>query len=273
MSVADILDGAFKLFRANARALVVTVAAVVVPLQLLSSVAQRSVFGGQGITDVLRDPASVGTGQTGSGYGTIVVLVAFLLSLLVTPFIAGAVSRIVAASYLGEELSARPALAAAARRFPALLGATVLVHLLELPGLVLCILPGLAVMAMFVLTAPAIAIEEIGPMQGMRRSWRLVKGRFWPTLGIALLAGLIASLTGQFLAVIPTVLALVVGLRWGFVLLAAGGTLAAVITEPIVTIVATLLYFDARILKEGFDLHVIAAELGQPSTPREAPGS
>ena len=53
-----------------------------------------------------------------------------------------------------------------------------------------------------------------------------------------------------------------VGLRWGWLFLAVGGALNALIVTPIAAITATLLYFDARIRTEGFDLEVIAAGLG-----------
>jgi hypothetical protein len=40
-----------------------------------------------------------------------------------------------------------------------------------------------------------------------------------------------------------------------------------VLTTPYTNLVVVLLYFDARIRKEGFDMEVMARELGgQPST-------
>jgi hypothetical protein len=260
MSVGDILDGAFKLFRANARTLILCVAAFIVPVQLLTGFAQRGLFAGRGLASALNDPASANSAAS-SDTTVALLLSAVVIGLLITPLIAGAVSRVVAASYLGIQLGPKAALRGAVSRFPALLGATLLVHLAELPAFAACILPGLAVMAMFVLTAPAIAIEELGPIAGMKRSWRLVRRRFWPTLGVALLAGIMAYFLGQVLNVLPATVALLIGLRWGFLLLAAGGVLVALVTQPIVTIVATLLYFDARIRTEAFDLQVIAADL------------
>jgi len=260
MSVGDILDGAFKLFRANARTLIICVAVFIVPVQFLTGFAQRGLFAGRGLVSALNDPASAGS-NTSNDTTLALLLSAAVIGLLVTPLIAGAVSRVVAASYLGIQLGPKAALQGAVSRFPALLGATVLVHLAELPGFAACIFPGLAIMAMFVLTAPAIAIEELGPIAGMKRSWRLVRRRFWPTLGIALLAGIMAYFLGQVLYVVPATVALLIGLHWGFLLLAAGGVLVALVTQPIVTIVATLLYFDARIRTEAFDLQVIAADL------------
>jgi hypothetical protein len=120
----------------------------------------------------------------------------------------------------------------------------------------------LAVMALSVAVAPAVVVEELGPIQGVRRSWSLMRRRFWPVLGVALLAGLISNVLGQVLGVVPTFAGLIVGLEWGWILIAVGGILTALVTTPIVAIVATLQYFDARIRFEGFDLQVIAAELG-----------
>ena len=80
-------------------------------------------------------------------------------------------------------------------------------------------------------------------------------------LGISLLAGLMATTLSQILTVVPTSLGLFVGLRWGWILLAIGNSAVAILVTPLVSIVATLLYFDARIRTEGFDLQVIAAGL------------
>jgi hypothetical protein len=107
-----------------------------------------------------------------------------------------------------------------------------------------------------------VVVEELGPIRGVRRSWSLLRRRFWPVLGIALLAGLISNVLGQILGLAPTFAGLLVGLEWGWILVAFGAILTALVTTPIVAIVATLQYFDARIRFEGFDLQVIAAELG-----------
>ena len=265
MTVGDVLDGSFKLFKANARTLVLVTAAVVVPLQLLSAFVLRSQFD-VGLLTIFRDPTiaeSVAEDQQSAAQLALTVLTAAIAS-LVTPFVAGAVARVVAASYLGRDVTPGEALRVAGRRFPALLGAFVLVHLMELPGFLLCVLPGLAVMAMFVLVAPAIAVEEIGAIAGMRRSWNLVRPRFWPVLGISLLAGFIANTLGQILGTLPALLAIVVGGSFAWLGVAASGVLSQIVSLPIVTIAATLLYFDARIRHEGFDLQIMAAEVARP---------
>jgi hypothetical protein len=264
MNLSDVLDGAFKLYKANFRTVVTITAAFVVPLQLIAAFAQRNLLGGRGFMRVINDPSvAQSTADQRSNAQAVIVLVATLLLLLITPFVAGAISRVVAGSYLGEDIDAGSALRATGRRWWALTAAWVLVHLVEGVGFVLCIVPGLLAMALFVATAPAIVTEELGPVAGMRRSARLMRRRMWSVLGVALLAGFLASVLGSVLGVVPQTAALFVGLRWGWPLLALGSILTSLVTTPFVAIVAPLLYFDGRIRGEGLDLQIMAAELAR----------
>src|SRR5207302_344608 len=180
----------FKLFRANFRALVLIAAAFEIPISMIGAFLQRHAYEGRSVIDALN--GSTSTSSSSGTTNTAVIIGVAVVGLLVTPFIAGAVSRVVAASYLGEEMGAGPALRAALRRAWALFIAWVLLHLLEIPAFLACVLPGLLVMALFVATAPAIVIEELGPIRGMRRSARLTRPRLFPVMGIALLAGVLA---------------------------------------------------------------------------------
>jgi hypothetical protein len=47
--------------------------------------------------------------------------------------------------------------------------------------------------------------------------------------------------------------------------LAASGSLVSFVTVPLITIVAALLYLDARIRQEGFDLQLVATEMNVPA--------
>lgn len=266
MTLSDILDGAFKLLKANWRTVVLITAAFVVPLHLVSSFASRNLYAGRSFFQAVNDNP-LQTTSNRSDAQLVLSLVVALLSLLVTPFVAGAISKVVAASYLGGEETPGSALRATGRRTGALLIAWFVVHLLELVGGVLCVLPGLLAMALFVAVAPAIVVEDLGPIQGMRRSWRLMWPRVFPVLGVALVAGVLASVVGNALGTIPSIAALAIGLRYGWILLAAGSIVSALVTTPFVAIVATLLYFDGRIRQEGLDLQVMADELSRRSVP------
>jgi hypothetical protein len=50
---------------------------------------------------------------------------------------------------------------------------------------------------------------------------------------------------------------------FGWIPAAVGSILAALVSRPIVAIVATLQYYDGRIRTEGYDLQVIAANLAR----------
>jgi MFS family permease len=299
MTLPDIIDGAFKLLRANARTVLTITAVFVVPIQVLSAFLQRGLFGGRSIGDFISDPSVGSDGRTGTGTDALATVVAFAVTVLVLPFVAGAVSRVVAASYLGDEVSVGEALRAAGRRWWSLVSSWVLVHLFEalvwiaavavaialavggahgwVPILLLVLL-GLAgipwavvAMAWCVAVAPAIVVEDLGPIAGMRRSIRLLRPRTWSTVAIALVGGFLASILGQVLGVIPQSIGLGIGGdRGGWVLLAIGGVLTSLVTTPLVAISSTLVYFDGRIRREGFDLEVMAAEMAR-TAPSPAP--
>src|SRR6266498_1746520 len=263
MSFSDVLDGAFRLLRANLATIVLVTAVFFVPLELISAFLSRDLFGGQSLLQVLQDPSlaeqDFGGGLSGVELGG--TIGTSLLGLLITPFVGGAITQVVAASYLGRQLSAGDAIRTTGRRVWALLGAAIFVHVIEAVGFVLCVLPALVVMTFLICTTPAVVIEWLGPVKSMRRSLALVRPRFWPVLGIAVVSGLLATFLKGVLSTPFTLGAELVGFRWGFILLAIGSIVPALVASPFVSIVATLVYFDARIRHEGFDLQMIARGL------------
>jgi hypothetical protein len=258
MSFGDIIDGVFRLLRANARALAPLLLAAALPFEVVSAYATRNSVGLSqvlsGLTDLQAHQVSLSRADLALAFA------AELGTFLMTPVVAGAVCRTVAISYNGEQAGGRQVAKLRAGRLVALVVASLMVHALELLGAVLCVLPGLVVMAFFVLTAPAIVLEGLGPVAGMRRSWGLVKRRFWPVLGTALLGGLMASVAVDLVAVLPDALAALASPHGRAVIDAVVGTFATAFEWALVTMLATLLYFDQRIRQESLDLEVMAAQ-------------
>jgi hypothetical protein len=76
-----------------------------------------------------------------------------------------------------------------------------------------------------------------------------------------LLSGLVATLFGYALGIVPTVLSLLVGTDgFGWLLTAAAGVLTSLITMPVVAGTTVLIYLDLRVRTEGLDLELEAAE-------------
>jgi hypothetical protein len=256
MGFSDIIDGAIKLMRANARTLIVVVLTVAIPFEFLVAFLQRNVNGGSGLFQVFNDQST--TSSSSPGLPLAIIGVGLLIQFLVVPLVCVGTSRVVMASYYGGAMTPKAALVAVLRKSPAILVATVIVHLAELVSLIGFFVCAAFVMPLFMLTAPAISVEERGPFSGIKRSVELVRKRYWPTVGIALLAGVMATILNDVLSLAPSLIGLVVGLRWGWIIVGVGGLLQAVVTISFITTVATLVYLDARIRREGLDLELLA---------------
>jgi len=270
MMFSDLLDGSFRLLKANLGTIVLVAAVFLIPVNLVAAFLQRDLLGGYGLLQFMQDPSLLeeAAGPGASNGPLIGSLVATLATVLVTPFIGGATSMVVAASYLGGELKAGPAMRATGRRFLVLLAVFFLTLLLKLAGLVLCLVGALVPMTLLLVTTPAVMVEEVGPIQAMARSVTLVRPRFWPVMAIGIGSGVLAGFLGSILAGPFSIAALAVGYRWGWILAAIGAVVPALITTPFVSILATLVYFDLRIRNEGFDLQMIAAELARGAPAR-----
>jgi hypothetical protein len=274
MAMGDLLDGAFKLLRAKLGTIMPLAAAFLVPFGLLSVFLARLL-----VTPAARHYSRIADSVSANGaqpsqeqlaqllrayFGLLDAgVVSFLPVLLAAALTGAAVSRVVAAGYLGEDASAGAALRATGRRLPALLGAFVLVHLCEGIAGLFCLLPALVPMTFFLCATPAIMLEGLGAVQGMGRSASLVRSRFWRVLGIGLLSGLVAVLMSMILRWPFDFLARLAGPNWSFIPSAVGGTVTQLVVMPFTSIVATLVYLDARVRLEGLDLQMLSRDQGQ----------
>lgn len=100
----------------------------------------------------------------------------------------------------------------------------------------------------------AVALEGLGPIDALSRSWSLVGGYWWRTFGVLLLAWLATAVIGGVFAF---------ALWWGpFAVSALASVIAGIVATPILVIAATLLYYDTRLKKETYSFNALAYELG-----------
>jgi hypothetical protein len=119
----------------------------------------------------------------------------------------------------------------------ALLGAGILAGLGIGAGFVLLVVPGLILLTMWAVIAPAIVVEHRGIFDAFGRSRQLVKGQGWPVFGTVVVAYLIA-----FVAEIVFVL-VADSIADGPIIRIVFSALASTITAPIAALVASVLYF------------------------------
>lgn len=263
MTVSDVLDGSFSILKAAPATIIAFTAVFAVPVQVLGAWLQRDLLGGDSLLDLFEESDTSLVGVDDSGFGDVwAQMVLFFGPALALVFVAAGLVRLVGAWQVGSDLSLGELLRGSVPMAWPLLASWALVHLAEAGGMLLFGFPALAVMTWFLVTAPVIGAERLGPIDAMRRSYRLVSRRFWPVLGLALLSGLVSTFFGYALSFVPTLLSLLLGTDGlGWLLSAAAGVLSALITMPVVAGATVLIYLDLRVRTEGLDLELEAAQV------------
>jgi hypothetical protein len=182
-----------------------------------------------------------------------------VLASLVLPVLTALIAWMVASWYGGRAPSTGETARAVVPRLPALLGGWMVVHVAEVVGALACGIGALVPMAFFLVVAPIIAVEAVGPIAGAKRSFRLTRRRFFAVLGMGLLSALVENVV--FLA-FAGIGALVVELAWGWVIAAALTAAGTLVSKPILAGATVLVYLDLRIRSEGLDLELAARDLG-----------
>jgi hypothetical protein len=121
---------------------------------------------------------------------------------------------------------------------------------------------------------PALMVENLGPVQAVRRSWQLVQGYWWRTFALMLVLGILGAVISAGPAYLVTALVTLFTGTFDPVLTTAVTAIVSVITEaffiPLSLTCYTLYYFDLRVRKEGFDLETALDQRYAP--PGAAPG-
>jgi hypothetical protein len=294
LGLGDVLEGAFRAIRHNPRVMIgltllvviVTTAVSVLPVSLGFSVL-LPLSEPDAAAPVDLDPARTGA-----------ALVGVVAALLVT-WLGGVVATGMLTVSVGESIvDRRIGLAEAWRRvrgrilplalqgllvavvlvgsvtvavtLAVLLGVTVSLAAGDAAGVILGVLLSLAAVAAAVwlgirwsLAPVPLVLERAPVIRSLGRSSRLVRGTFWRTLGILVLANLLITVIAQIVTA-P------VGIAGGIVPALAPGndtvavaslavtyaasSLISVVVYPFLAAVVTLLYIDRRIRTEGLDI-------------------
>lgn len=302
MTAGDILDQAIRLYRQNFVPLITIVAIVQLPLIILQALGVASILPATNNFN----SSSETTPALFAVLGVAFLFLGIVGGIFVL-FQAGALVSFVSEKLLGRSITVRQAYGNAFRRglslfIAALLWGLAVFGILAILFLVLFIpliggvtalgvsgsnagaLAGLGTLCFCVLLIPlllgvaylgtrwtfwvqAILIERYNSTGGLGRSWKLVKGSFWRVLGFLFLLGIL----NYFLTLGPaTALSVaVVFLPQGFGLLVQTlvSGLIGILVAPISYLTLTVLYYDLRIRREGFDLQMQMQNSSNPDSP------
>jgi|HubBroStandDraft_2_1064218.scaffolds.fasta_scaffold122025_2 hypothetical protein len=275
LSLGELLDRTFLLYRKHfllfagiAAIPYAILAALVSALVLLSRFAgpARSVAPGR----MPISPWAVGAAGGGFFLAGIIFCALFLVS-------AGAAVIAVSEIYIGRPARIWGAIRAALKRIWSLLGILFLGLLIVAAGFILLVIPGIYFGCRMSVAFAAALVDEIGPVEAIKRSFALTKGFAgrafmiffltvaisWAVIGLFQVPFMIliaASAKNPALAVLWVVLMEIANLS------------GSVLVAPIGTIGFVLLYYDLRVRKEAFDLHMMIQAIGDDSTLSPATG-
>jgi hypothetical protein len=130
-------------------------------------------------------------------------------------------------------------------------------------GLVLFLVPAVWISAALFAVIPVVVLERRGPFKAFDRSGELskgVKGHILSALGLIAIIWIVAKIGGAIVAqLVPTP-----------PLQLTTAALVDIIVYPLFGIASTLIYYDIRIRKEGFDIEMMAQQATPSSTAASA---
>jgi hypothetical protein len=263
LGVGEVLDGAVRLARRNARSVLV----VSVPYAMVVTLA-----------DALLQYVAINHSKDATTY----VLVG---TLIIAAGLGAVLTGLLAPLYSSDLLGNRVSIGASVRRVgwrsvPLFVLGLVLA-ISEGAGLVACIIGGVWLWGIWAVAAPTFALERVGIRKALGRSRALVSGTFWRVWGIRALGWFVTYVLMQLIQLPFVALAAKVthvdlldsnpqttNAALYVAIISAGQLIAAALLAPVTSAIEVLLYTDLRMRKEGMDIVLgLRAPAPAPASP------
>lgn len=260
MDLGDLLDQALALYRSNFTLFAGIAAVLGVPQAILNVIVTAVTPSNFGMT-TSEGTTNVDAGALGTAAGLLSVngIIGFIFSTLIT----GALVQAIAHRYLDRPITIGSAYTSVGLGTYVMLGVVSILSVLAIVfGLILLVIPGVLFAVWWSFLAQVIVLERLG-FGSFGRSRQLVSGYWWRTFGIRVVLYLLVAILTSVATGVGAAIFAALG-EPGRLLGTALGQVANIIVLPFKIGVLTLLYFDLRIRKEGFDLEQMALHLDDP---------
>jgi hypothetical protein len=174
---------------------------------------------------------------------------------IIFPFATAIIVDVTFRNMRGQPYSLASSIRYGFTRFPQLVVVSILVMLGFLAGLMLFIVPGLILITMWYIAGPICVVEKCGPLDSMSRSAALTKGYRWQVFAMFLIVTLCSG-AGE--GVIETVFSLTGATEVKFIVI----TLWDGISNAFALVLDVMIYYELRVVKEGFNSEKINAVFG-----------
>jgi len=268
LTLGEILDRMFSIFRNN---FVLLVAIAGIPYGGFIVVAGffvglAALVGNHGV------PESARIGVPGAA-GVIFIVVVLMVVIFLLGIVLANLGTFAAVWDIqrGRKPTVRESFRVARHHLGAAIVAGILTGLAVLAGFALFIIPGIIVWLALSLANPVIVAEDSGGAASLSRSWALTKGYRWKIFVASLVTGAVSLAITYGIQLPVGLVAMLVFPKdsapiWFAVISGVASILGAVIPAPLIAIASCLIYYDARVRKEGFDLQRLLDEL-PPAAP------
>lgn len=269
-SAGKILDLAFNIYFKNLGRLVGAAAVIAAPLGLITiglsiaAYAEPGAFTDIGLVDIGSTTREVDYDRflVLNIVNTVVVFVGYLV-ILGTTF--GAAND----AFIGRPILARESIRGALRRFHSLLWISFLTTVAVILGLLALLVGAVFAIVLLAVAIPALMVEGLRGFKACRRSLRLIENNGTRTFAVLLVAAAFTALL-QVLAGLAGEAATALAadhINLYVVIAEASGAVALALTAPFTAVVATVIYYDLRIRKEGLDVDLMIDALPEPPGP------
>jgi hypothetical protein len=257
--VAGVISAALHLYRQQLGPALTTVALVVIPTQILAWLIVRI---------SLNHPFAFNGTVYVHGSTAVPALAAGALGFVSAILVGGALSRLFVDTYTGHPTSWQESIAYAAGHLGSLVVLAVVAGVALAIGFVLLFIPGIFLTVAWCVAVPALVFEGTGPVRALNRSWQLVKGYWFATFAVLLLAVVIVIGVSFLLNAIIGGIESFGSVNAVLALAATARGLAAIVTYPIASAVIVVIYANLRRQKEGVAPHqLIEGPAGAPAAP------
>ncbi len=195
------------------------------------------------------------------------LLGAYLVGGIISPFAEAAIVTTTSNAYLGLPVDIADSIRVAFTRPIQLLLIVWIRMILFILGAMLLLIPGIIVYKRYFAIVAALIIEKLPPRAAWRRSRELADGNGKRIVLLIGAVALFAIIAGTMLGGVLAAMA-----RGATALAALLYLIAMALFTPFTSIVMTLLYYDIRIRREGYDIELLAGALDRPTGSAAEPG-
>lgn len=269
MGVGEVLDASINMYFRNFALLAKIAAVIAIPLFVIIFLLDQIAFSepdgfrdlGIAFVGEYRQRVDFSTFTTIAIIETLVAVIAYLV-------IVGAAFRAVSELYVGRDTTAGTSLRFASGRVHSLLWIGILLLIgVSLAALAL-VLPGIWLLVAWSLAAPALLAENLRGSKALGRSFDLVRNNWWRTFGALLVGFIFIALFEVLLGLAAEGLTSATEDSKNASLLIVDGlqALTLIITAPLQAAIITVIYYDLRVRKEGFDVQLLTEGLESPDS-------